>query len=101
MSTIKEAVIYSVKPEFVPKVEEVQRTVRTIASAFKGFKHIEQYQSTSDPAVLLDWLEWDSLENAKLAQVEFEKHPDAGLLFASLQEMKFADHFILSNLEKV
>ncbi|MFY0689829.1 MAG: hypothetical protein JXQ90_21850 [Cyclobacteriaceae bacterium] len=90
---VKELVVYTIKPDFQSRIEEVQAIVKRCVEGFPGFKSIESFQSTSDSSVLMDWLEWDSLENAKKAQSEFEKHPEYSKLMDALDQMKFADHF--------
>ena len=93
MKHVKELVVYTIKPEFSDEVETIQNIVKECVSTFKGFVSIESYQSTSSETTLMDWLNWESIEDAQSAQKQFETLPKYGQLMSYLEDMKFADHF--------
>ena len=90
---VKELVVYTIKPEFKNEIIRIQELVKSCLTSFNGFQDIESYQSTSDKTILMDWVSWNTLEDAKHAQKEFEKHPKYNSLMSYFNEMRFADHF--------
>lgn len=90
---IKEVIVYTIKNEFEKEYGKVQHIVKSCLEGMVGFKGVQSFRSCSKANQLMDWVVWDNYENAKVAEKEFEKHPQFGLLMNYLEEMKFSDHF--------
>lgn len=90
---IQEVIVYTIKNEFEKEYGKVQHLVKNCMEGMKGYVSMQSFRSCTKTNQLMDWVVWDSYDSAKLAEKEFEKHPEFGLLMNYLEEMKFSDHF--------
>lgn len=73
---VTEVVIYKIKPEAVSEMATIIKHVNQHATRFDGFISRKVYQSPHDPTLLMDQVEWQSLETAEAAAKELPQKPE-------------------------
>ncbi|MGL1888608.1 MAG: hypothetical protein OCD76_19000 [Reichenbachiella sp.] len=92
-TNVKELVIYTIKEQYKSEYKKVQSVVKSCLQDMTGYQSVLSYRSCSIDNQLMDWVNWDTLDNAKQAQKKFESHPQYDVLLSYLDTMTFSDHF--------
>ena len=92
---VLETVIYRLKPEVQSQLSAIHTSVNEAVAVFPGFISRETHVSASDSNVLIDYVKWESLEQAKAAMRAAEAMPEMGAFFGVIEEVLFMDHFEL------
>ena len=92
---VLETVIYRLKPEGQSELANIHANVNEAVAKFPGFISRETHVSSSDSNVLIDYVKWESLAQAKAAMRAAETMPEMGAFFGAIEEVLFMDHFEL------
>ena len=90
---IVELVIYKVKADqannFTLIIDQVNETVKT----FDGFVARSVHQSPEDPTLLMDYVTWESLEQAKAAARQIQSMENLRPFIGAIEEIQTFTHF--------
>jgi len=96
---VKEVIIYRVKPDQAESfAQEGIEGLRTFASNQPGMQRHISFRSIKQPDVFVDFVSWDSLENAEAAVAkmdELSKSDEMQDMMATFEKVEFFDHFKL------
>ncbi|HAA16059.1 MAG TPA: hypothetical protein DCE41_31880 [Cytophagales bacterium] len=88
-----EVVVYQVKPEAVNTPSVLTTEVNAIISQMEGFVSRSTLQSSEDPTLLMDYVEWESLAAAKAAMEKAQSMPELATFFQSTTKIESMHHF--------
>jgi len=88
---IVEMVLYKVKPQ--TNLNFVSQKVNRELSKFSGFVSRQTFQSCEDKGTLLDWVIWESLEQAQKAAQELPQIKSLAYFMQNIEKVDFFDHF--------
>lgn len=93
--TVVELVMYKVRPESVENHALLIDQVNDAVSKFPGFQSREVHQHPEDPHLFVDYVKWDSLEQAQEAAAHMPKIEALSPFMAAIEEVKSMQHFTL------
>ena len=94
-----EAVIYRIKPDAMAGIGALRTQLLERVSRMTGFRSAVFMSGVLENDLAMDYVVWESLEDALRAATELEQDPIYKPLMASVQEIVLLDH--LQSLERV
>ncbi|MDW3191009.1 MAG: hypothetical protein R8G66_01555 [Cytophagales bacterium] len=89
---VLEVALYQVKDNSHENFQEVSAEAHDYLKTFDGYLRSSRYKSILKDRYYLDIVSWESLEQAKKAQIRFESDPEVSIFLSSIEDMKFFDH---------
>ncbi len=87
-----EAVIYRIKPDAMAGIGTLRAQLLERASQMAGFRSAVFLRGVLENDLALDYVVWESLEDARRAAAEFQQDPIYEPLMASVQGIDLLDH---------
>jgi hypothetical protein len=91
-SKVTEIAAVSIKKEAIEGLEGIRGKVKTWMETQDGFISWSQHQSVEEPGLIIDILEWDSIENAQAASEAMMNSPAGQEYSAIMEEVKLFTH---------
>lgn len=88
-----ELVVYSLKANPVHNQEIILEQTRRGLAKLAGFVHRKVYQAADEPALLMDWVAWDTLANAVHAAKSMNTVPELTDFTGLIASTQVFDHF--------
>lgn len=79
--TVFEVAVYKVKEEKLQQFLQHQPVAHGIIKKFKGFKSLQSLRAIDAPDTFVDYCEWESHEDAVLANEQASKMPELQIFF--------------------
>eukprot|EP00039_Didymoeca_costata_P024271 m.9829 g.9829 ORF g.9829 m.9829 type:complete len:99 (+) comp4142_c0_seq1:291-587(+) len=92
---IVEMVVYKVKAESISNLKLLVDQVNESLSQFPGFQSREVHQDTEDQSLFMDYVKWDTLEQAQDAAAKMENIPAMAPFMAAIEEVQSMRHFTM------
>ena len=93
MAKAIEMVVYKVKTEKVNDKILLVETVNNIIKNFDGFISRTVHQDEKDPAIFMDYVTWESLEQAHTAMKTMEQTPEIMPFMQAIERVEVMKHF--------
>ncbi|MEM7548247.1 MAG: GyrI-like domain-containing protein [Bacteroidota bacterium] len=92
--TVLEVVLYKIKTESVENFENIKTSVRKLISEYPGFVSWKSLSSVKEDRLVLDLVEWKSLDYATNAATKVENDVRFIPFMNTTEEIRFMDHFV-------
>ncbi len=89
---VTEFAVYQIKKEKLNQLAEYKIAVDTFLTTQKGFISKQYFQDQRDPSVLVDVIQWNSLEEAEMAGAAAEKNEALVPFFEATEKVIYFGH---------
>lgn len=90
---IVELVVYKVKMDQIGNYDLLVKQVNEIAANFDGFVSRKVHQSPEDSTIFMDYVIWESLEQAQQAAQKMPKMENFAPFMGAIEEVQSFKHF--------
>lgn len=97
---VVELVVYTIKPDKIHCFSTLRESVKNKLSQMKGFIYYLTYQSIKEQKKLMDFVFWDTLENATEAAKQFQNDPTLKPFIDSFEQIILFEHFLPCKLNE-
>lgn len=93
MSKAIEMIVYKVKADKVNNKALLVETVNDIVKKFDGFVARTVHQDEKDETIFMDYVTWESLEQAHAAMKKMEQTPEIMPFMQAIEKIEVMKHF--------